>query len=91
VDYFESATTEYPLFQHILGVAGFAAAADYFYFAAMAEYFMVDGYYHQIAVNNTDIRASNGSCPGPIGQVCMPCMDFTANVLIRMTACMLPR
>jgi hypothetical protein len=29
--------------QHILGVAGFAAASDYSYFTAMAEYFIVAG------------------------------------------------
>jgi hypothetical protein len=30
--------------QHILDVAGFAAAADYSYFAAMAEYFIIAGW-----------------------------------------------
>jgi hypothetical protein len=36
----------------MFGVAGFAAATDCFYFAVMAEYFMVAGYNFDSAMNN---------------------------------------
>jgi hypothetical protein len=32
--------------QHFLGVAGFAAAVDYSYFAATAEYFIITGWWN---------------------------------------------
>jgi hypothetical protein len=41
----------------MFGVAGFAAATDCFYFAVMAEYFMVAGYNFNSAVNNTAYTA----------------------------------
>jgi hypothetical protein len=43
--------------QHLFGVAGFtAAAADYFYFAVIAEYFIVTGYSFESVRNNTAIH-----------------------------------
>jgi hypothetical protein len=41
----------------MFGVAGFTAATDCFYFAVMAEYFMVAGYNFDSAVNNTAYTA----------------------------------
>jgi hypothetical protein len=37
------------MFQYMSGVAGFAAAMDYFYFTGIAEYFMVAGYNFEFA------------------------------------------